>query len=114
MDNRKMIYLDDTIDAVWNLDVELRPSTIDAILNMLNGLPSAQPEPCEKDIIGMIKKYTNCPIGECKKAFDVAIDYLRSKSRVRVSKDTASRQVEIALFDDEGYHYGERKTDEAD
>ena len=32
------------IDALWSLDVELRPSAIDAILNMLNGLPSVQPE----------------------------------------------------------------------
>lgn len=32
------------IEALWSLDVELRPSAIDAILNMLNGLPSAQPE----------------------------------------------------------------------
>ena len=28
------------IDGLWNLDVELRPSAIDAILNMLKGLPS--------------------------------------------------------------------------
>ena len=33
------------IDAFQNLDVELRPSAISAILNMLNDLPSAQPEP---------------------------------------------------------------------
>ncbi len=33
------------IDAFWSLDIELRTSVIDAILNMLNGLPSAQPEP---------------------------------------------------------------------
>ena len=33
------------IDALWSLDAELRPSAIDAILNMLNGLPSVQPEP---------------------------------------------------------------------
>ena len=32
------------IDAVWSLDVELRPSAIEAILDRLNGLPSAQPE----------------------------------------------------------------------
>jgi len=31
------------IDAFWSLDAELRPSVIDAILQMLNGLPSAQP-----------------------------------------------------------------------
>ena len=30
------------IDAVWSLDVELRPSAIEAILDRLNGLPSAQ------------------------------------------------------------------------
>ena len=32
------------IDAVWSLDAELRPSAIDAILNMLKNVPSAQPE----------------------------------------------------------------------
>ena len=32
------------IDALWSLDAELRPSTIDAILSMLNGLPSAHLE----------------------------------------------------------------------
>ena len=32
------------IDALWSLDAELRPSAIDAILNMLNGLPSVQSE----------------------------------------------------------------------
>lgn len=30
------------IDALWSLEVELRPSAIDAILNKLNALPSAQ------------------------------------------------------------------------
>ena len=35
------------IDALWSLDAELRPSAIDAILNMLNGLPSVQPDPCD-------------------------------------------------------------------
>ena len=32
------------IDAFWKLDAELRPSTIDAVLDMLKSLPSAQPE----------------------------------------------------------------------
>lgn len=32
------------IDAFWKLDAEIRPSAIDKILNMLKGLPSAQPE----------------------------------------------------------------------
>ena len=32
------------IDAFWELDVELRPSAIDAITGMLKELPSAQPE----------------------------------------------------------------------
>lgn len=39
-----LISRQSAIDAFWSLDVELRPSTIDAILNMLNGLPFAQPE----------------------------------------------------------------------
>ena len=32
------------IDAFWELDIELRPSAIDAITGMLKELPSAQPE----------------------------------------------------------------------
>lgn len=32
------------IDGFWQLDIEIRPSAINAILNMLNSLPSAQPE----------------------------------------------------------------------
>ena len=32
------------IDAFWKLEAELRPSAIDAVLDMLKNLPSAQPE----------------------------------------------------------------------
>lgn len=32
------------IDAFWKLDAEIRPSAIDAILNMLKALPPEQPE----------------------------------------------------------------------
>lgn len=32
------------IDAFWKLDIELRPSAIDAIADMLKTLPYAQPE----------------------------------------------------------------------
>lgn len=32
------------LDAFWKLSVELRPSAIDAILNMINSLPPVQPE----------------------------------------------------------------------
>ena len=32
------------IEAFWKLEAELRPSAIDAVLNMLKNLPSAQPE----------------------------------------------------------------------
>ena len=32
------------IDAFWKLEAELRPSAIDAVLDMLKYLPSAQPE----------------------------------------------------------------------
>ena len=38
-----LISRQSAIDGLWSLDAELRPSAIDAILNMLNGLPSAQP-----------------------------------------------------------------------
>lgn len=42
IDADKLISRRAAIDAVWSLDVELRPSAIDAILNRLKGLPSAQ------------------------------------------------------------------------
>ena len=32
------------IDGFWQLDIEIRPSAIDAITKMLTNLPSAQPE----------------------------------------------------------------------
>ena len=32
------------IEAFWKLDVEIRPSVIDAIIKMLKQLPPAQPE----------------------------------------------------------------------
>ena len=32
------------VDGLWSLDVELRPSALYAILDMLKGLPPAQPE----------------------------------------------------------------------
>lgn len=32
------------IDAFWKMDIEMRPSAIDAVLNMLKTLPSAQPQ----------------------------------------------------------------------
>ncbi len=32
------------IDAFWKLEAELRPSAIDAVLDMLKNLPSVQPE----------------------------------------------------------------------
>ena len=31
------------IDEFWKLEIEARPSWIDAVMNMLNSLPSAQP-----------------------------------------------------------------------
>lgn len=33
------------LDAFWKLDVELRPSAIDAIINMVNSLPPVTPKP---------------------------------------------------------------------
>ena len=40
------------LDAFWKLDVELRPSAIDAILNMVNDLPSVNPQ---NDVLDKIK-----------------------------------------------------------
>lgn len=39
-----LISRQDAIDVFWKLNVEIRPSAINAILDMLNTLPSAQPE----------------------------------------------------------------------
>lgn len=44
MQKDDVIYRQAAIDGFWSLDVELRPSAINAILNMLNDLPPAQPE----------------------------------------------------------------------
>ena len=43
MDN-DLISRQAAIDAFWKLEAELRPSAIDAVLDMLKNLPSAQPE----------------------------------------------------------------------
>ena len=40
-----LISSQEAIDAFWKLEVEARPSWIDAMLNMLYSLPPAQPEP---------------------------------------------------------------------
>ena len=42
--SKDTIYRQDAIDAFWKLEAELRPSAIDAVLDMLKNLPSAQPE----------------------------------------------------------------------
>jgi len=39
-----LISRQDAIDAFWKLEAELRPSAIDAVLDMLKNLPSVQPE----------------------------------------------------------------------
>lgn len=46
------IYRQEAIDEFWKLDIEMRPSAIDAITGILEQLPSAQPEskwiPCSE------------------------------------------------------------------
>lgn len=42
--NGDLISRDAAIDAAWKIDVEMRPSAIDAIIKMLKDLPSAQPD----------------------------------------------------------------------
>ena len=42
--SKDTISRQDAIDAFWKLEAELRPSAIDAVLDMLKNLPSAQPE----------------------------------------------------------------------
>ena len=43
-ENGELISRQDVIDAFWKLEAELRPSAIDAVLDMLKNLPSVQPE----------------------------------------------------------------------
>ena len=68
------------IDAFWKLEVELRPSAIDAVLDMLKNLPSVQPKLSNnskeldndngeligrEEAIGLIKEYerdSTCPL----------------------------------------------------
>lgn len=45
------IFREAAIDAFWKLDAELRPSAIDAVLDMLKNLPAAQPETAKR-IVG--------------------------------------------------------------
>lgn len=40
---RDLIDRQQAIDEFWKLEIETRPSWIDAVMNMLNSLPSAQP-----------------------------------------------------------------------
>ena len=40
---RDLIDRQQAIDEFWKLEIEARPSWIDAVMNMLNSLPSAQP-----------------------------------------------------------------------
>lgn len=44
MSDKDTIYRQAAIDAFWKLDIELKPSAIDAITDMLKKLPSAQPD----------------------------------------------------------------------
>ena len=39
-----LINRQDAIEAFWKLDIELRPSAIDVITDMLKTIPSAEPE----------------------------------------------------------------------
>ena len=51
MQKDDVIYRQAAINGLWSLDVELRPSAIDAILNMLNGLPPIQRWiPCDQKL----------------------------------------------------------------
>ena len=53
--NDDLISRQAAIDAFWKLDIELRPSAIDAITDMLKTLPSAQ----------LVAKDTNVPSKDC-------------------------------------------------
>lgn len=68
-----LIRRQDAIDEFWSLDAELKPSAIDAILNMLNGLPSAQ-------------QWTPCSEGAPKEdgGWYLVTDYSKSINRRRM------------------------------
>lgn len=68
------------IDALWSLDAELRPSAIDAILNRLNGLPSAQPE----------QRYTEEELRVFAHGISLRLLSKRSAQHWRYDKETAT------------------------
>lgn len=70
------------LDSFWKLDIELRPCAIDAIVNMINNLPSVAPKEktgrckdCKwwKDNDGVYRRgigaESKCPIN-CKKVYE--------------------------------------------
>ena len=54
------------------------------VINMLNELPSVNPQPKTGHWIpNLMHKEMGIPLIECKKAYDLAIKYLRDKARVK-------------------------------
>lgn len=97
-----LISRQEAIGAFWELNIELRPSCIDAIIDMLKCLPSAQPERCE-DCVNFNKTRLLIPQSEiirckdCKhyKALDytdkLACHYVIGGTVIRKPDDFCSR-----------------------
>ena len=65
------------IEAFWKLDVEIRPSVIDAIIKMLKQLPPAQPEivrckDCKHYTFEPGPNSVNCYVQHCTRSVRVS------------------------------------------
>lgn len=52
--SKDTIYRQEAIDEFWKLDIEMRPSAIDAITGILEQLPSAHPEITD-ELVGFVE-----------------------------------------------------------
>lgn len=84
------IYRQQALDEFWKLEIEIRPSVIDAVINMLKTLPSAQPEtPC----------YLDSPCEYQNK--DIKLSSAQFATDTNVG-DTISRQAAMVVFENSG------------
>lgn len=80
-----LIDRQEAIEAFWKLNIELRPSAIDAITDMLKTLPSAEPVKAytKADYIMALHKEYGCTLTMAEEAHNKALEHLRSKARMK-------------------------------
>lgn len=85
--SKDTIYRQDAIDAFWKLEAELRPSAIDAVLDMLKYLPSVQPETVKR-IVGKSRDgmtlWYQCDM--CNEPVDMQDNYCRGCGRRMIKR----------------------------